>query len=132
MFSFHPIIQENYIEVQDWLSEIEKLVPLPEGKELNKYRTNSAWSRVDRKLKEDTFESAALQYYVLFPGHAAKIGFTLKNVIGEESIVEWLEHNPQTTVIDVGCGAGTASVAFINHLLKLRYCTLTMRINRSK
>ena len=111
MFRFHPIIQTSYIEVHDWLSKIEDL---PE------YKTRNARNKVRKKLTDQTILSAALQYYVYFPGHAAKIGFTLANVIGEEPIVEWLKHNGQTTVIDVGCGAGAASVAFINYLLELR------------
>ncbi len=111
MFKFHPIIQESYLEVHDWLSTI---------RELEEYRTNSARSRVKRKLAEPTFESAALQYYVFFPGHSAKVGFTLTDIIDDSTIVEWLKHNSHITIIDVGCGAGAASIAFVNCLLNLR------------
>jgi len=111
MITFHPIIEACYTEVHKWLSE---------KKELVEYRTNSAWNRVKKKLTEPSFESAALQYYVLFPAHMAKVSYALKYVVGEESLVKWLQHNSKVTVVDVGCGAGTASVAFVDYLLKLK------------
>ncbi|MFZ4658267.1 MAG: reverse transcriptase domain-containing protein [Caldilineaceae bacterium] len=110
MFSFHPIIQLNYIEVHNWLSQLT---------ELPAYKLKNAWDKVKRQLQAATLESAALQYYVLFPAHSAKVAFALEQVIGVDRLVEWLKYNSQVTVIDVGCGAGAASVAFVNCLLNL-------------
>ena len=113
MFHFHPIIQAIYGEVHDWLSE---------RPDLPKYRKKNAWNRLSNghRLTKPDFESAALQYYVLFPAHAAKVGFTLETLIGEEKFATWLKHRNQITLIDVGCGAGAASVAFVNYLLMLQ------------
>lgn len=111
MFKFHPIIHTIYKEVQEWLSS---------RNELQNYRNNNALSKVKKKLTEETFESAALQYYVLFPAHSTKVAFTLETVISHDSIAQWLKHNSQITVIDIGCGAGAASVAFVDCLLKLK------------
>ena len=72
MFCFHPIIQANYVEVQEWLSKQE---------ELPDYRQNNARNKQNKQLTEPTFESAALQYYVLFPAHSSKVGYTLQHVI---------------------------------------------------
>ena len=38
----------------------------------------------------------------------------------QDSIVEWLQHENQITAIDVGCGAGAASIAYMDCLLKLK------------
>lgn len=111
MFSFHPIIQSNYGIVHEWLSRLDDL---PE------YRLNNAWSKADKQLKKATLESAALQYYVFFPAHSAKVAFALEHIIGAERLTEWFKYNSHITVIDVGCGAGAASIAFVNSLLNLR------------
>jgi len=113
MFSFHPIIQLIYIEVHEWLSQL---------KDLPEYRLKNAWDKVKRQLQASTLESAALQYYVLFPAHSAKVAFAFEQIIGVDRLAEWLKYNTQVTVIDIGCGAGAASIAFAN-------CLLTMHKN---
>jgi hypothetical protein len=110
MFSFHPIIKAGYVDVHNWLSRLDGV---PD------YRRNNAWNKVDKLLKESTLESAALQYYVWFPTHVAKVAFALEQLIGVDRLAEWLKYNTQVTVIDVGCGAGAASIAFVNCLLNL-------------
>ena len=110
MFSFHPIIQSNYLEVHEWLSQLEGL---------SSYKLKNAQDRVKKQLQHSTLESAALQYYVYFPAHSAKVAFALEQVIGADRLIEWFKYNSQVTIIDVGCGAGAASIAFINSLINL-------------
>ncbi len=64
--------------------------------------------------------SAAAQYYVLFPAHFFKVTHTLNKVIGSDTLASWLRSTPRICLVDVGCGAGAASAAFVNCLLKLR------------
>lgn len=109
-FEFHPIILEAYHEVNEWLSEKE---------ETKQYRTKKARDKVKKKLTDETFESAALQYYVLFPGHSTKVAHSLDLIIGYDTIIKYLKYNSRVVVLDVGAGAGAASVAFIDCLLKL-------------
>ncbi len=110
MFRFHSVIQSNYLAVHEWLLQQE---------DLSDYRKNNAWTKVNKQLEEQTLESAALQYYVLFPAHSAKVAYTLEHIIGIERLANWIKYNSQVTVIDVGCGAGAASVAFINLILQM-------------
>ncbi len=111
MLRFHPIIQTVYNDVQEWLSSLDLL---PD------YRKNNARDRVNRLLRTASLESAALQHYVYFPGHCAKVIFGLQNSIDHTTIAGALEYNDSVTVIDVGCGAGAATNAFIDYLLKLK------------
>ncbi|RMG26865.1 MAG: hypothetical protein D6732_20935 [Methanobacteriota archaeon] len=111
MIKFHPAIQSSYLETHEWLAQLEGLPP---------YRKNNARSKVKKILQEPTLESAALQYYVLFPGHFAKVAFALREIIGVEHLVNWLSYSSSVTVIDIGCGTGAASSAFVNCLLEMR------------
>jgi SAM-dependent methyltransferase len=54
------------------------------------------------------------------PAHSAKVGYALENIICFDRLFDWLSYGAEAIVIDVGCGAGAASVAFANCLLKLR------------
>jgi hypothetical protein len=109
--SFHPHIASVYTEVQDWLS----------NKNIN-YRRKNIWDKIKYKnlLEQATLESAAAQYYCLFPAHFFKVSYTLEKVIGTDRILEWIKFNPKLCLVDVGCGAGSASTAFIDMLLDLR------------
>jgi len=75
---------------------------------------------VNKLLSVPDLFSAAAQYYVLFPAHFFKVAYTLEKIIGVEKLRGWLEYNPRICLIDVGCGAGAASAAFINSLLNLQ------------
>ena len=86
---------------------------------LSSYKLKNAQDRVKKQLQHSTLESAALQYYVYFPAHSAKVAFALEQVIGADRLIEWFKYNSQVTIIDVGCGAGAASIAFINSLINL-------------
>lgn len=115
MYTFHSIIKSNYIEVHEWLLANPK-VP--------HYKAKNALTRVNKALKTPAqvpaLESAVLQYYVYFPAHSAKVGYALENIICFDRLFDWLSYGAEAIVIDVGCGAGAASVAFANCLLKLR------------
>lgn len=111
MLRFHPIIQVVYNDVQEWLSSLDQL---PD------YRKNNARDKVNRLLRTASLESAALQHYVYFPSHCAKVVFGLQHSIGHATIAAALEYNDNITVIDVGCGAGAATNAFVDCLLKLK------------
>jgi SAM-dependent methyltransferase len=108
LLTFHPHILQAYSNTLDWL-----VAKVPD------FRKNNARNRVKKLLETPSLESAALQYYVLFPGHFYKIAYAVDTIIGKERLAEWLEYNPQICVIDVGCGAGAATAAFINSLLNL-------------
>ena len=110
MYTFHSIIKSNYLEVHSWLSR---------DLDIAKYRANNARSRVNTVLEQPTLESAFLQFYVYFPTHSAKVGHVLENIIGFDKLADWLAYNTEVVVIDVGCGSGAASVAFVNCLLTL-------------
>jgi hypothetical protein len=72
-------------------------------------------------LYEKTLLSVASQFHVLFPSHYYKAMYVIDNVLETETILGWLEHNHRICLIDIGCGAGAASAAFIDtvHTLAL-------------
>lgn len=109
MYTFHPLIKSNYISVNQWLS----------SRLDRSYKSNSALKRAKNLLEDQTLESAALQYYVFFPTHCSKVGFALEHMVGASRLADWLKYTKDVVVIDVGCGAGAGSVAFLNCLLNL-------------
>lgn len=111
MQSFEPEIRDTYLGVHDWLAS------LPNTPD---YRTKNIERRIEKLLRQEDLLSAAAQYYVLFPAHFFKVSHTLQHVIGEDSLKNWLKFNPRVCVVDVGCGAGSASAAFIDSIIKLK------------
>ncbi len=105
--AFLPEIEEAYSETLTWLDSLPS--PLD-------YRKKTIEDKIENLLKKPTLLSAAAQFYVRFPGHFFKVSHTLNNIAGN-----LLVNKPaKICLIDVGCGAGAASAAFINHYLKLR------------
>jgi retron-type reverse transcriptase len=115
IFSFHSHIASTYLEVHEWLSQVLDLSDTSSN-----YRKKSIRNKVDKLLSVPSLFSAAAQYYVLFPAHFFKVAYTLEKIVGVEKLCGWLEYNPRICLIDVGCGAGAASAAFINSLLDLQ------------
>lgn len=76
--------------------------------------------KIEKLLSNPSMLSAAAQYYVRFPGHFFKVVHTLNDVIGANVLSGWLDRSPRICVVDVGCGAGSATAALINCVLKLQ------------
>ena len=106
--SFHPLIASVYQEVHDWIAAIPN-VP--------QYRLKSIYNKMNSLLPEPTFLSAAAQYYVFFPAHFFKVAHTLEYTIGRETVLQWLGRTRHIALVDVGCGAGAVSAAFVNEIL---------------
>lgn len=104
--SFHPIVADAYQSVHKWLQSQPKL----QG-----YKQYIPYNKLKDKL---TLKSAATQYYIYFPAHYFKIIYTLEDIIGSERIRNWIEYNRHICVIDIGCGAGAASAAFIETIVR--------------
>jgi hypothetical protein len=101
---FHPLIVNAYTSVHQW---IETSVQDADG-----YRSLT-YSNLKQKLQETDWKHIAFQYYALFPAHYFKAAYTLDSVIGEEQIITWLRHRQKVCILDIGCGAGAASAAFL-------------------
>ncbi|MBD2196295.1 MULTISPECIES: RNA-directed DNA polymerase [Calothrix] len=108
--SFHPYIASAYTAVHDWLET---------KSEADGYK-KIHFKDITRSLSQNTLKSAAAQYYALFPAHYFKLTHTLREIIGLEQLLEWIKYNPHICLIDVGCGAGAASVSFIETILYLQ------------
>ncbi len=111
-YKFHTVISSAYSDVHKWLQEADR-------REANGYKQID-WQQARHMLKDETLLSAAAQFNVFFPAHFFKVAQTIKNVISYETLVGWLSNNPRLCIIDVGCGAGTATVAVIDAILKLK------------
>jgi len=112
-YSFHTYIQEAYIAVHEWLgtkSNGYKDVPYPKKDP----------EKTKELLQEKTLKSAAAQYYFWFPTHYFKVIHTLENIITRLQFLSWIKHNQHICLIDVGCGAGAATAAFLETIIRFR------------
>ena len=104
LLSFHPLIQDAYSKVHDWLRDRDD--------------TDGYMEIASPPLDCSSMKHIAAQFSVYFPAHYFKCIFALEKIVQRETLT-WLKHNPHITLIDVGCGAGAASAAFISVLLDL-------------
>lgn len=105
----HPTIQLAYSDVHHWLashSDVDGYMKIDERK-------------ISERLDRADMKHIAAQFSVLFPSHYFKSKYTLENIVQKETLLTWLKHNSHITLIDMGCGAGAASAAFIATLLDL-------------
>ncbi|NET67184.1 MAG: hypothetical protein F6K63_23470 [Moorea sp. SIO1G6] len=107
---FHPIVADVYTAVHEWL----------DGIELAKGYKNLEYSDLKNKLQKTDWKHIAFQYYAFFHTHYFKAAHTLESIIGIEQIITWLRHRKKVCVLDVGCGAGAGSAAFLETVLKLK------------
>ena len=104
--SFHPLIQDAYSKVHDWLRDRDD---------------TAGYMEIDRSPPLDcsSMKHIAAQFSLYFPAHYFKCVSALEKIVQRETLLTWLKHNPHITLIDVGCGTGAASAAFISVLLDL-------------
>jgi len=108
---FHPLIADAYNAVHQW---IESKV-----KDANGYK-QIPYSNLKQKLQETDWKHIAFQYYALFPAHYFKAAHSLDSIIGKEQLTTWLRHKQKVCVLDVGCGAGAGSAAFLEAVIRLK------------
>jgi len=108
---FHPLIAKAYTAIHDWLET--------NVKDANGYK-QIPYSNLKQKLQETDWKHIAFQYYALFPAHYFKAAHSLDTIIGEEQLTSWLRHRQKVCVLDVGCGAGAGSAAFLEAVIKLK------------
>jgi len=110
---FHPITQQAYVTVHQW---IEANIEDAHG-----YKSLS-YNNLKKKLQETDWKHIAFQYYALFPAHYFKAIHVLDVVIGEERLLTWLRHQQKICFLDIGCGGGAASAAFLDTVIRLKEC----------
>jgi hypothetical protein len=106
--SFPPYIADAYSAVHQWLAT---------KPQVNGYRNINSYKKCENK---GPFKSAAGQYSLYFPTHYFKVIHTLENIITPEKLLTWLDQNRNICLVDVGCGAGAASIAFVETILRLK------------
>jgi len=106
----HPLIANAYLKVhQEWLATRE------DAQGYSKIDSRKISERLDRS----DMKHIAAQFNVLFPAHYFKVIYALNSAVNRPVLLEWLQDNPCITLIDLGCGAGAASAAFIATILNL-------------
>ena len=112
VYKWRPEFQQIYLSVHNWIAK--------------KWRSTSGykdypWDRdiVWNAVRSDKARDIAFTFYALFPTHFFKVYHTLVNVVGHERLVEWASPNSRILALDVGCGTGAASAAFIESLAAL-------------
>lgn len=106
-YSFHSFIASAYSAVHKWL-EIQP--------QANGYKDITSYSQCNENLP---LQSAAAQYRIYFPAHYFKIIHILETIITPTKLLDWFTYNPYICIIDIGCNAGAASIAFIETILRL-------------
>lgn len=106
--TFHQHVQAAYSSVYAWLDS--------EG--ATRYKTIE-WEGITRSLYGTTLQDCANVYHGIFHAHYFKVLHTLEAVVGFDRLLGWLRHNPYICVVDIGCGAGAGSAAFIGSILRL-------------
>ncbi len=109
-YYFHPDIQSAYSAVHEWLAK---------QKETEGYK-NISLQEAAKLLSEKTLKSAAAQYNHFFPAHYFKVIYTLENIVTSEKLLDWINTNQHILLIDIGCGAGAATIAFLERIICLR------------
>ncbi|NEO72016.1 RNA-directed DNA polymerase [Moorena sp. SIO3H5] len=108
---FHPIVADAYTAVHEWLEVTVK--------DAHGYKA-VGYKNLKNKLHKTDWKHIAFQYYALFHKHYFKAAHTLESIIGTEQIITWLRHTQKVCVLDVGCGAGAGSAAFLETVIKLK------------
>ena len=108
--SLHPAIQDAYSATHGWLRT---------RSEAQGYATQS-YDSIKNGLEEQSLLSAAGQFRAYFPGHCFKVLQTLEAIIEQDTLIEWLRHNPRICLMDIGCGAGAGSAAFVQSIMRLQ------------
>lgn len=106
-YRFHPYIESAYSTVHKWLAT---------QSQADGYRNITSYHQCNENLP---LQSAAAQYRIYFPAHYFKIIHTLETIITTTKLLDWLKYNPYICIIDIGCNAGAASIAFIETILRL-------------
>ena len=120
--TFHHIIAKAYTAVHQWL---EKNVNKANG--YKQIDPRGKWTKI---LQNENWKHTAFQYYYLFPSHYFKAAYSLETIISEEKLISWLRHKQKVCVLDIGCGAGAGSAAFLEAVLYLKECgKLTNDVN---
>jgi hypothetical protein len=115
IYNFHPVTQEAYSSVHLWLQTDTQAKSGSKGYAQIKYSDES----IKKYLNEDSLLSSAFQYYTYFPTHFFKVKHTLEEIITLDKLRQWIRFNSHICVIDIGCGAGAATVAVLDTLLLL-------------
>ncbi|AOX03324.1 hypothetical protein BJP34_31270 [Moorena producens PAL-8-15-08-1] len=108
---FHPIVADAYTAVHKWLEVTVK--------DAHGYK-DLHYEDIKKNLKKTDWIDIASQYYAFFHTHYFKAAHTLESIIGTEQIITWLRHRQKVCVLDVGCGAGAGSAAFLETVIKLK------------
>ncbi|KAB2902716.1 MAG: RNA-directed DNA polymerase [Anaerolineae bacterium] len=112
MFEFPPHLQEVYSQVHDWLDT---------QVDVTGYRR----AKVD--LDSDTLLGVATQYHRYFAAHYFKTLVALREVVTHDTVASWIQDNNKICVIDVGCGGGAGSTAFIEAVRQILESTHSHR-----
>jgi len=108
---FHPLVADAYTAVHQWL---ETTVQDANGYKALRY------DNLKQKLQETDWKHIAFQYYSLFPAHYFKAAHSLEFILKEEQLISWLRHKQKVCILDIGCGAGAASAAFLETVIRLK------------
>lgn len=109
---FHPLIADAYTEVHKWVQTSVS--------QANGYKTIDPKGKWKEILQDENWKNTVFQYYYLFPSHYFKAAYVLENVVGQNTLEIWLRHKQRMCVLDIGCGAGAGSAAFLESILQMQ------------
>lgn len=111
-YAFPEYLQTIYSQVHGWLDAQH---------DTSDFRTRKV------QLDEDSLISVATQFHQFFAAHYFKTYFALEQVVTFPVLESWIQDNDRICVVDMGCGGGSASVAFVEVVKLLLTSTLAHR-----
>ena len=102
--TMHPAVQSAYSEVHRWLERRDDTAGYMKIDE----------RKISKRLACEDMKHIAAQFGILFPAHYFKCLFTFEQILRREMLLGRLRYNPHVAFIDVGCGAGAATAAFLS------------------
>ncbi len=114
IYQANLVIEEAYTATHQWIKErlFDHEAHRREYEELD-------YQEVLDLLEDPSPISAAAQFHTFFPAHYFKAFDTVQNILSHETLIEWLQYNSRLCIVDIGCGAGAGSAAFISTVIEL-------------
>ncbi len=101
LYRFPDYMQAVYSDVHEWLGSLDESVDFRFG---------------NVKLKYEDIREVGNHLHKFFPAHYFKVSSALKETVTYDTIKAWLKDDGRICVVDIGCGSGAASSAFIETL----------------
>lgn len=86
---------------------------------LDSRKDTEGFRNVHTDIDADDLRGIGKLFHELFPTHYFKVAWAIEQLITDSTLESWLKDSGKLCVIDVGCGSGAASCAFVEALARV-------------